>query len=242
MYTIRRLASCMIFLVSCALVSNADTYTFTATVGDWNDEENWNPNGRPVAGDTAIIPNGKHCKVEAANQAALVVQVNSGGILGVIGRQLDLGSTDEGDNTSTINGTLYLDASGGTPGKLACKGDPNDSPLGTILGGSGTITARADDGYGPGELVRSGGSVGTGFTVQSTLTLVGSIHVKCSLALDGLAKVDDADDTLTLGVTSGLLILPAVGGNGEFRVSAGLMSVLGTDFDLLPGNPQPCGS
>ncbi|TWT45710.1 hypothetical protein RAS1_21390 [Phycisphaerae bacterium RAS1] len=63
--------ACACLVVSVAY--GATSFTFTAnggSSGDWTYAINWSPNGVPVSGDTATIPDGKTCVIEQANQPA----------------------------------------------------------------------------------------------------------------------------------------------------------------------------
>ncbi len=69
-------------LVLVPLVASAQTtYTFQEADGDWHSEDHWDPEGRPGANDTAVIPDDTICRVTTADQAARSAAVQSGGTL-----------------------------------------------------------------------------------------------------------------------------------------------------------------
>lgn len=83
----------------------ADTYTFQPSVGVWEDELNWSPQGIPTYGDRAVIPANKLCIVEEGAHAD-TVEVASGGEL-----QLAAGLTLWGNfyGSGAITGTSEID-------------------------------------------------------------------------------------------------------------------------------------
>ncbi|MCG3128864.1 MAG: hypothetical protein CHACPFDD_03760 [Phycisphaerae bacterium] len=206
-----RILFSLIVVVCTTASSFATTYTFIATSGLWDDEDNWDPTGKPVSGDTAIIPNGKTCLVQNGNEAVKIVQVDSGGTLGIVGRTLTLGVA--GDTTSsTVNGLIYLKESGATPGVLKVQGFPT-------LGGSGIVSARKADGYGAGRFTSLNNQ--QKLTINSGVTCKGSITFLVDFDNYGTLQVDHADDEMTFGYAS-TQFGRYDGGGGTLSVSAGL--------------------
>ena len=167
----------------------SETYTFRVSDGVWNNEQNWNPVGKPQADDKAIIPDGKICRVQEGNQAAHEVDVQAGGTLGIVGKTLTI-SGQSGTVYLTVNGTLYLK----TPleprapvARLVA-----NRPL--TIDGNGLVTARRADGYHRGEIEASE------LQVNSGMTMAGSLYVTCSADLEyyGLLVVDNARDEMHL--------------------------------------------
>jgi hypothetical protein len=201
-----------------------DTFTFNKTNDVWDDPNNWDPaGGPPGTGDTAIIPSDKTCRVEDANQAAEIIQVS--GTLGIVGRTLTLGKVSN-DTTSTVNGAVYFEESGG-----------RDATLAVIrfvtIDGSGTLTAKADDSR---EGVVDNASVTAGLILGPEMTLTGTFLIDTSLELErdgedyAVVVVNDADDTVTLGK---LLAIDEVdiSGQGQFQISAGSLIIKSVTFD-----------
>ncbi|MCG3128691.1 MAG: hypothetical protein CHACPFDD_03581 [Phycisphaerae bacterium] len=90
-----RASTLVLLTVALAAAAHATTYTFQPTSGDWNDNNNWSPNGKPGSGDTAIIPNGKTCNIADANQVVKILDVQSGGTLVIdYDNNLQLGEND----------------------------------------------------------------------------------------------------------------------------------------------------
>lgn len=132
----------------------ATDFTFTGnTDNTWDKAGNWSPGGGPPDDDdTAIIPTGETCLVIDDNQEAKIINVQSGGTLKIVGQTLTLGHCNN-DTTSTVNGYLLFEESGG--------GDPpllyiESSKSGYLtVDGSGTISARDSDDCDPGTIAGS---------------------------------------------------------------------------------------
>jgi len=99
------------------LVSSGATgqtvYVFTAggqPFGDWQREDHWVPFGRPIAGDTAVVPAGKTCRIlnsDEVDAACAVLRVEANAPTRatlLVEDQRTLTITDD----SVINGTMDL--------------------------------------------------------------------------------------------------------------------------------------
>ncbi|TWT41140.1 hypothetical protein RAS1_38330 [Phycisphaerae bacterium RAS1] len=205
---------CVYLLVGMA--HGATSYTFTANggaSGDWNSAMNWSPStGYPGSGDTAIIPNGKTCLVEQSNQTCSTVNINSGGILLVKGRDLAI------ESEMQINGDLQFKSVNNVPGRIL-----KSSAI--TLSGAGLVDARAANSLGRGEFNGSGGYL----TIGSDLTVTGSIDFNCSINVNGTIKADGTD-TMNVGVTRHA----SVNGQGNF-IADGESEIAFLDADLTPG-------
>lgn len=204
-------------LVLVPSVGSAATFTFNVTDGDWNTPGNWaEPFGPPKAGDNAIIPSGKTCRVKTANQAADDVDVQSGGTLVIESKSLTVSS----GTTLTVNGTgrLELNNTGGGAGKLLwLSGNLTIDGSGKIDAGDGVIT---NSGSTTGNL-SIGTSGATGPSVAGELT----IDPAGTLFNYGLLLVDDSADTMVLGKLSSAGPLRILRGSGEMTVTAGLIKI-----------------
>lgn len=117
------------------------TYVFNKANDIWGYEENWDSEtgeSYPQYGDTAIIPSGKTCRVEA-DQEALEIEVP--GTLVIIAR-LRIGSTAQ-DTESSVNGELRFE--GDVPEARPTLEIVFTFPYEVTIGGTGTITASDGD-------------------------------------------------------------------------------------------------
>jgi hypothetical protein len=208
-----------------------DEFTFTATNGVWGLADNWDgPSGEyPGADDTAIIPSGRTCRVENANQNARVIEVY--GTLGLVGKFLHIGDQDDDGTveatTAIIDGTFYLKSAGAYPGNLRLHGP-------VTFDGSGTMTGKSDDGYGEGSVARADPFDTTDeMIVGEDFTIIGTIIFQVSIENNGTFTVDDDDDTMKFGLIQqpapevGFYRITSDGGpegvNGKVIVSAGTL-------------------
>ncbi|MBU0637350.1 MAG: hypothetical protein KKB50_00675 [Planctomycetes bacterium] len=212
-----------------SVAAMATDYTFTGnTSNTWDNGSNWYPpDGPPDAGDKATIPDGKTCQVIDANQAAEIIDVQSGGTLGIVGRTLTLGSTTE-DTTSTTSGTIYFQKSGDRDAVLKVA-------KWVDLNGSGTLTAKADDGregviewYAPGDRL----ALGAGMTLTGTFQINSGLKLRFNSEND-FAKVliDDDDDMVTLGEAVDAPPGKRISGAGKFDVRAGVLKIRCVGFN-----------
>lgn len=220
MKCVRTTLTLVVIAVLGTAVATATDYTFNGNVDNtWDDAGNWAPpGGPPQAGDTATIPSAETCLVTDADQEADSVDVQ--GTLGVVGaRKLTLGKNNNATH-STVDGTLYFDETvAGTPElHIRARVYFDDS--------TGTITARADDGYG-GVIKMASDSQGTQRDVlfETGLTVVGSLDILIDFWVGGTVKVDDADDTMNIGPETGSAtgVLKHPDQNGKFLVTAGTL-------------------
>lgn len=216
------------------------TYTFQPSDGVWRDMDNWDPQGIPTYGDTAVIPSGKTCRVQTSNEAVKILDVQ--GTLGLVGYALGLGDVSS-PTTSTIDGTLYLESNG----------DLEVMDLVTI-DGEGVITAsKADDEDRAGIIschctpAEFGCTArGKGIVISQDVILEGSITITAGLTLDGIARVDYSGDVMNLGAFGAgdahctTLVIRWVdrsqGSDGKFVVSDGKLRVkyMKMDTDNAP--------
>ncbi len=192
----------------------ATVRTFQPDDGIWGDRFNWLPDDDyPKEGDTAIIPIYKRCRVEDDDQAARIIQVY--GTLGLVGHDLELNST----LTSTIDHILYFKEADGHVPEL-------HFIAGHWLEGSGTITAKRDDGYGPGVIAGRVAGPYTSLVIESGLTVTGSILVRnLWLIHRGDFIVNHADDEMQLELDIPFRPASKLSGDGAIQVSAGKLHV-----------------
>ena len=196
--------------------SKAETFYFdVVTEGDWETQTNWTPNGKPGAEDTAIIVDGHTCLVEEAHQEAAEVEVEEGATLGIVSKDLTI-ADGSGLVHLTLDGTLYFKTAIGpgapTPRLL--------TPSARLdIQGTGLVTARRADGYGPGRIE------GVGLFVYSGATLAGSLQIYSDYTIsnDGTFVVDGSTDDMYVGRLSSSGSLPLLNGSGSFQASNGTM-------------------
>ena len=110
------------------------TYTFNVSDGVWGDPENWIPDTNyPGQGDTAIILANQTCRIENADQYIAVLEIRSGGVLRIKGKQLVI--YEATGVTWDIDGELIGELVGDTSAYIIVNNDL------TILG-DGTIEAH----------------------------------------------------------------------------------------------------
>ena len=91
------------------------TVTWTGAVStDWNNPANWNLGLVPIAGDTAIIPNGGSITYQPVLTSPVTVgtlTINSGSTLTLNGNNLTVNTASGGAGILTNNGTIKLNGS-----------------------------------------------------------------------------------------------------------------------------------
>lgn len=215
-----------IFAAAFAFAAASTTFSFgdvctSIASGDWSVSSNWNCGHPPTEGDTAIIDTGDTIDVKAsADRVCENLEVKSGGLLRIYNsRILRVGDefNADVDAAAIIDGTLaFVVDSSGTPNfRLRRFVD---------IVGDGVITARDTDGYGPGKITSDNvlAIITLVPTVGDTLELKGNISFEedVNAASDRVEfQVDDADDTMTFGISSPELVFE---GQGKLIVSAGL--------------------
>ncbi|MBU0637872.1 MAG: G8 domain-containing protein [Planctomycetes bacterium] len=158
----------------------ADTFTFNKTDDVWHLEANWNPEGGPPdSDDTAVIPSGKKCRINAADEAAEVITVS--GTLIINGYRLDLGNTSNNATTSTVDHRLEFKTS--TSSYLRLRDN-------VTLTGTGTVTAAGE-----------GGRLGcfssvNDLTTGADLTFEGSLFIDINLESSATFVVETGDTML----------------------------------------------
>ena len=209
-------------LVLVPTVASAQTeYTFLEDDGDWQTETHWDPEGRPGAADTVIIPNGKTCRIETANQAADLVDIQSGGTLQIKSRTLTISS----DSFLCVNGTGTLQFKDtGTDAKLLYKGFLN-------IDGNGTIDAEGPT-YGPGHIEnapKESGSlyIGSHNGTEDDPTFRGSIllDIDGDLWNQGEFKVVNSADTMEIGPVNSGSSRGSIRGTGKFTAPGGTLKI-----------------
>jgi hypothetical protein len=140
-------------LLTFALLAGAEatTFTFTPSIGNWSDPQNWlPPGGPPEAGDQAIIPADKTCQVTDERNVEFIT-VEEDGVLKIYpdGGELHIGATAAPGPPlqSTLDGDLiFIDNDPGqAEALLAISQDVTIQGDGRILGyglvtGSDTLT------------------------------------------------------------------------------------------------------
>jgi hypothetical protein len=220
MTMVRTIAVQAVILGLTTVSATAEDYTFTGHIDNtWNNRLNWDPNdtGPPGAGDKATIPDGRICRVEEDDQEAHQVVVEEGGTLGIVSKDLTIGE-GSGMILLPLDGTLYFKTAtefgpGAPTPRLLTPGARLD------IQGTGLVTARRADGYGPGRI--EGGEL----SVYSGATLAGSlqIYTNGNIVNDGTFVVDGSTDDMYVGRLSSSGSLPYLMGDGSFRVSNGTM-------------------
>ena len=209
-----------VLVLGAVSASLGETFTFNKTNDVWDNAENWIPgDGPPGAGDTAIIPINRTCRVEDADQAAQIIQVY--GTLGLVGHDLELIS---GASTSKIDGILYFKEADGHVPEL-------HFIAGHSLEGSGTITAKRDHGYGPG-LIKPATGDGAALRIEPGLTVTGSIRVwNLWLHNRGDFIVNHPDDEMQLEQDIPWWPVLRLRSDGSIQVSAGKLHVGAMNID-----------
>jgi hypothetical protein len=199
------------------LLSNAGygQITFQATDGVWNLASNWDPAQIPGPNDTAVIPDGKTCRIEQA-AVADTVNIQSGGTLRIDSASLTI---DDGPSL-TVDGTLQFKKSTGTvPSLVYLDGD-------LTIDGTGTINCSDADSYGPG-LIENDASASGDLTFSEATDVIGPlrIHIAGDLDNDADFTVVDADDTMEIGVAASGTQDGNIIGSGSFVATAGTIQV-----------------
>lgn len=214
----------------------ADPNTFTQEQStDWHTQGNWSYGTVPENDEDVLIPAGKTCIISTGSAAALTVEVEADGVLGVdMGHTLTIyGANSMGTVDSlTVDGTLYL--------KQGPLDDPGTllfyTPRGTVmcpqLVGEGTVTAAMLGGYGTGLIAKHTSDTSVVILeIRDTVTVKGNLEFnKLSIYLDDDATIQADDyDGMTVGTSAGCI---TVDGGGTFRVDGELasMSFSNTDF------------
>ncbi|MCG3129921.1 MAG: hypothetical protein FLDDKLPJ_00659 [Phycisphaerae bacterium] len=202
-------------------------FTFTATDGDWSDPNNWSPNGTPGSSDTATIPSGKTCRISNANQAIKILNVE-GTLYLENGKLLDWGQNAT-STSSDLDGTIYF------------KEGAYVYIHGTVtLTGSGLIDSSKSHGGDYGGSFTCDGVNHAKLILTSDILVRGSMLFWLDLKLDGIARVNHADDVLSIGsgVSCGSGSRPVISGTGLFDISDGQFNVsyvnLNDDTDGMP--------
>lgn len=206
-----------------ATASAQTAYTFNVTSGNWDDNENWLPTiGPPGADDTAIIPIGRTCKVEDADQA--VAELNVQGTLVIAGRRLTLGVPTSGSE-STLDGTINLKKVGANDAYLKINRTVEFEGTGEIA------SSKADNADFEGIIERGSGAPGIvptlrlepGVTIRGSLRILTDLTLNSNATATAKAIVDDGDDTMILGEDDAIVRIAR--GTGQFEVSAGKLAI-----------------
>ncbi|MCG3126985.1 MAG: hypothetical protein CHACPFDD_01841 [Phycisphaerae bacterium] len=207
-----RMLISLIFGVVAATPSLGTTYTFIATSGSWDNTGNWSPNGKPGAGDEAIIPSGKTCRIENEDAAVKLMQI--AGTLGLEGYSLTLGDTDA-DSSLNLTGTIYFNKPSTEVPELLIYNTITTT-------GSGTITARVVDSPGDEGVIGDADSpANSGLVVGNGTILVGSLTILVDITNRGTIHVNHGSDTLVLGGSEAPPTNAFVGDDGNLEVSGG---------------------
>ncbi len=193
----------------------ATDYTFNATSGTWGTAANWDPaGGPPGVNDTATIPDGKTCLVEA-DRSVDSIDIESGGTLRVISASGDARSLAIFDD-STIDGTLKLEGVSSKPASLLIAGT-----AARRLDGTGTIEG-VTPGIGLGTVLYQAlcDDASCKLTIPD-LTITGTVSIWTNLDFNGTVLVDDADDTIQIGHSSCATASISVSGGPSYEVEAG---------------------
>lgn len=218
MKTTRFTLTVLLILSFAGVLANAQPFTYTfepeaGNSGDWSRFQNWTggaPNGIPVSGDTAIIPGGKTCIVQSADQAAQKITVAGTATLQIAGRNLTLGGTI---GTSIIDGLVELVASGPQAPTLSVS-----TPL-NFGGAFGTI--RGEPGSGA-EIRRLSGPAGNeGFSLGPLTKITGAIKITATIVNGGRIQAQTATDDIEIGLDSPSGSDVVVAGNGIVECVAG---------------------
>lgn len=198
------------------------TRTFDVTSGVWDTPGNWDPSGKPVAGDTAIILDGQTCKVEDDHQAVKILDLRSGGTLEINGKRLTLGE-DDSSTTSAVSGQISFTKVSGFVGRIVLEGT-------VTVNGSGTIGKRGVS-Y-EGRLGPIGGFEGPLLKLAANIDLQGELEIRPNLELNSTLTIDSSDDLITVGHTQVMnLNSTELSGTGKFSVTGGELRFRITAFD-----------
>lgn len=218
------------------MLSLASTFTFTPSggdSGDWASSANWTPGGGPPgASDIAIVPAGKTCYVESANEEIHELRIENGATVGMRSRNLTFKNVSTTQPVLKIDGTLFLDDTSSSQPQLLI--DADSLMIQSLTGSyTGLINARVTDGYGVGRIQPTGSTGGVTLDI-SRATLRGSIQLFRSstrrLAIylstsNATLEVNHTDDLMEIGEMSDTpdrTILTAPGGGvGDIHVTAG---------------------
>jgi len=170
--------------------------------------------------------------VANADQEVKILDID--GILSIEGRDLTLGNASTA-TTSTLDGTMVFKKVGTSRWRLFV--------LNTVTmngSSSGLLKATKADGEEYESWINCSGVNHGKLVLTSQLLLKGTFTILASLQLDGTARVNHADDVMTIG--EGVWVCgtyyPKVSGDGVFDVSAGLLEFKSVDLDDPSGAPN----
>jgi hypothetical protein len=197
-----------------------DTFYFDVAEGDWETPTNWDPQGTPTTGDTAIIQDGQHCHVQTASQDCKIFKVLGGGLLTIEAPYyLRVGSHTE-HTSSVVGGDVhFLKQTDGYPMLVIREGGVT---LTGDNGNAGTLNASAADGLGKAYIGAIDASTQV-LEVGSGIEVKGSYLFYAHIDNNGTFVLDDPNDTMTFRKFVDRPC-PKVGGTGTFDVSAGTLT------------------
>jgi hypothetical protein len=188
------------------------TYAWTGAVdSNWSNPSNWEPNGIPQSGETAVISSGTSNSPTISNENIEGVQIALG--------SLDDGSPDGGSVTlgaASVNFTGgSLTVTGGDPGsstvnaRLSCQGNVSLDGLITVEAMGGSLTIDAGDGrFTLTDSPKDSPKTFVLVTQESSLFFKGRNIVTAGIIeIEGTADIDEG---VTLG-GSGILALDSGG-------------------------------
>lgn len=233
-------------------VAIADTCNFGPSSGLWDNPNSWDCNRVPDRDDDVVIGSGKTCIIE--DEATLLVAycrtLDVDGTLRINSETLVVGR-DGYDTTSNVDGIIYFENTDSATPRLVCRGGV------VTINGTGRLDASKSNGSGyEGALGCCAGTncaiSGNGFKFGSSMTIKGSLQVSACMELNGTAKVDHADDVMSLGGPGQTVVYCGsaectgtdIFGTGKFKVSKGKLEVLVSDwrFDTAPDWEISCGA
>ena len=246
------------WLLAIVLPGRADTYTWAnAASGNWNNAQNWSPNGIPGGSDTAVFSTpGTYTVSTTDNEAVNILQL--GAASGTVTLNVSSG-------TFTVNGTgsdaaqSALIFSGGTitgPGSITL-GGPLTWSGGTIYGvvycqGGGTISGSPslvggqlfNSGLSPlaweGLLITDEGSVINNSGIIS-ITSTASSSYGTDAYRDGTQPVFNNSGTLNVGLGTGVVTGTATIGDTFNNTDTGTVNVSGGTLNLQGGGTETGG-
>jgi hypothetical protein len=191
---------------------DAETFTFLPSSGVWNDPDNWEDSeeqpGIPEAGDTAIIPEGKTCTIDADEAEAQIVNVESFSIL-YITQGAKLTIYDGTAEDCTITGLISFIAKEGQsdPGEIHCYNNVSFAGGGNLYATSGVkgrLTSRVVS------------DVPTTLTVAFNNVIQGYFDLEAALVNNGEVRVGGSGDVMRL------MSHPKTAGSSAFWIAEGL--------------------
>ena len=218
--------------------AHAIDYTFDpeGSVGDWTNQQTWDPDGRPAAGDSATIPAGITCihadpDYRLAFADWIVVEEGASLVIGTedftqgMAYRLDLEGNAQGTQ-SVVDGLLLFRH---PDSQLAWK--PHLRFRDVTIAGSGVISTR------DGENAASAMISATRYydeeytlTIGPQLTVTGHYKFTGNFAIEGTLRLDHEDDRMTLGETSTARV-KTISGEGLIDIRAGLFKLNSVEFD-----------